>query len=81
MFDSYISKMSMLPGHVNNTSAVEKIILDNRRITIREVADDFGILFGSCETIFKDISNHFPKLLNFEQKPRRMHIAFDHRQR
>ena len=31
-----------------NIEAVKKIILDNRRITIREVADDVGILFGLC---------------------------------
>ena len=31
-----------------NIEAVKKMILDNRRITIREVADDIGILFGSC---------------------------------
>ena len=28
--------------------AVKKIIWDNRRITIREVADDVVISFGSC---------------------------------
>ena len=27
--------------------AMKKMILDNRRITIREVADDVGISFGS----------------------------------
>ena len=31
-----------------NLKAVKKMILDNHRITIREVADDIGILFGSC---------------------------------
>ena len=35
--------------------AVKKIILDNRRITIREVADDVGISFGSCQAIFMDV--------------------------
>ena len=27
----------------------------NRRITIREVGDDVGISFGSCQTISKDV--------------------------
>ena len=30
------------------------MILDNRRITFREVADDVGISFGSCQAIFTD---------------------------
>ena len=32
-----------------NIEAVKKRILANRRITIREVADDVGISFGSCQ--------------------------------
>ena len=47
------------------------MILDNRRITIREVADDVSISFGSCQAIFME----FAKLQNFEQKQRRMDIA------
>ena len=31
------------------------MILDNSRITIREVADDVDITFGSCHAIFTDI--------------------------
>ena len=38
-----------------NIEAVKKIILDNRRINIREVADVVGISFGSCQAIFMDI--------------------------
>ena len=34
---------------------VKKVILDNLRITIREVADDAGISFGSCQAIFTDV--------------------------
>ena len=55
-------------------------ILDNRQITIREV----GILFGSWQAIFTDVlgikraaAKIFPKLLNFEQKQRRINIAQD----
>ena len=35
-----------------NIKAVKKIIFDNHRITIREVADNVGISFGSCQVIF-----------------------------
>ena len=38
-----------------NIEAVKKMISDNRRITIREVADDIGISFGSCQRIFTDV--------------------------
>ena len=55
-----------------NIEAVKKMILDNRRITIRETAGDAGILFGSCHTIFTDvlsmkraIAKFVPKLINF----------------
>ena len=51
------------------------MILDNSRITIREVADDVGILFGSGQAIFTDVlgmkraaAKIVPKLINFEQK-------------
>ena len=44
------------------------MILDNRRITIREVADDvWGMKCASAKII--------PKLLNFEQKQPLMDIA------
>ena len=31
------------------------MILNNRGISIREVADDVGISFGSCEACFADV--------------------------
>ena len=34
---------------------MKKIILDNRRITIRQVTDDVDISFGSCQAIFTDV--------------------------
>ena len=43
------------PGRPNtlttdeNIEAVKKIILDNRRIPIREIADDLVISFSSCQ--------------------------------
>ena len=58
------------------------MILDICRITIREVAVDVGISFWSCQSIFTDVlgmkrtaAKFVPKLLNFEQKQRRMDIA------
>ena len=59
-----------------NFEAVKNMILDNRRITFIEVADDIGISFGSCQAIFMDVLGMkraalkiVPKLLNFKQKP------------
>ena len=56
-----------------NTEAVKKIVIETRRITIREVAEDVGIPVGSCHAIFSDIlglkrvaAKFVPKLLNFD---------------
>jgi len=38
-----------------NVQAVKKIVLENRRITIREVAEDVGISLGSCHEIFSNV--------------------------
>ena len=38
-----------------NIKAVKEMILDNRRITIREIGNDVGISFGSCQAIFTDV--------------------------
>ena len=58
-----------------NIEAVKKMILGNCRITIRKVADDFGISFDSFQVIFTDVlgtehaaAKTVPKLLNFGQK-------------
>ena len=54
------------------------MILDNRGITVREVTDDVGILFGSKQAIFTDVlgtKHAAAKWLNFEQKQRHMTIA------
>ena len=45
------------------------MILDSRRITITEVADDVGMKRSTAKIV--------PKLLNLEQKQRRMHIAYE----
>ena len=54
----------------------------NRGFTITEIADDVGISFSSCQTIFTDVrvmkhaaAKIVSKLLNFEQKQRRMDIS------
>ncbi|UYV80226.1 hypothetical protein LAZ67_18002085, partial [Cordylochernes scorpioides] len=61
---------------------VEKMILANRRITIREVAEDLNISIGSCHSIFindlgmrRVAAKFVPKLLNCDQKQHRMNIA------
>ena len=36
-----------------NIETVKKMILDHRRITIKEIADDLGISFGSCQAIWR----------------------------
>ena len=65
-----------------NTEAVKNIVMENSRITIREVAEDVGVSVGLCHAIFSDIlglkrvaAEFVPKLLNFDQKTRRMNIA------
>ncbi|UYV82490.1 hypothetical protein LAZ67_21002496 [Cordylochernes scorpioides] len=61
---------------------VEKMILANRRITVREVAEDLYISIGSCHSIFiidlgmrRVAAKFVPKLLNCDQKQHRMNIA------
>ena len=63
---------------------MKKMILANRRITIRKVADGIGISFGSCQVIFVDVldmkraaAKFVPKLQNFEQIQRRLDIALE----
>ncbi|UYV62181.1 hypothetical protein LAZ67_1008131 [Cordylochernes scorpioides] len=61
---------------------VEKMILANRRITVRKVAEDLNISIGSCHSIFindlgmrRVAAKFVPKLLNCDQKQHRMNIA------
>jgi len=55
--------------------------MENYGITIREVAEDVGISVGLCHAIFSEIlgikrvaAKFVSKLLNFDQKKRRMSI-------
>ncbi|UYV66819.1 hypothetical protein LAZ67_4002984 [Cordylochernes scorpioides] len=61
---------------------VEKMILANRRNTVREVSEDLNISIGSCHSIFindlgirRVAAKFVPKLLNCDQNPHRMNIA------
>ncbi|KAG5342640.1 SETMR methyltransferase, partial [Acromyrmex charruanus] len=65
-----------------NIDEVKKIVLANRRITVREVAEDLNISIGSCHSIFTNdlgmrrvVAKFVPKLPNFDQKQHRINIA------
>ncbi|XP_014476037.1 PREDICTED: putative uncharacterized protein FLJ37770, partial [Dinoponera quadriceps] len=65
-----------------NIDEVKKIVLANRRITVREVAEDLNISIGSCHSIFTNdlgmrrvAAKFVPKLLNFDQKQHRIKIS------
>lgn len=65
-----------------NAEAAREMVMNNCRITIREVADDVGILFGSCLKFFECFGYEargsiiYSKIVvNFEHKQRRMEVA------
>ena len=67
-----------------NVEAVEKIIIENHQITIREVVKDVAISVGSCHEIFSDVlgmkhevAKFVPKLLNCDQKNHCMSITYE----
>ena len=57
-------------SNVYNIDEVKKIVLVNRQITVREVAEGLNISIGSCHSIYTtDLGMKLvPKLLNFDQK-------------
>lgn len=76
------------PGRLSTLTAddyvekVKKTIMDNLRIIIRDIVDDVGILIGLFYAICTDILSikrvevkFVPKLLNFEQKQRRVEFV------
>ncbi|XP_068620627.1 histone-lysine N-methyltransferase SETMAR-like [Battus philenor] len=75
-------------GHPSTSTAdekndeVKKMVLANRRITVRGNAEDLNISIGTCYSILSDnlgmrrfAAKIVPKLLNFDQKQHRMNIA------
>jgi histone-lysine N-methyltransferase SETMAR len=65
-----------------NTEKIDGLIRDNRRITVRELAEIVRISVGSVETIIhgelnftKFIARWVPKLLSDEEKKRRVQIS------
>ena len=66
-----------------NIDEVKKIVLVNRRITVREVAEDLSISIGSCYSIFTNdlgmtrvAAKFVPKLLIFDQKQHRINRRY-----
>ena len=58
---------------------MKKIVLVNRRLTVREVAEDLSISIGSHHSIFindldmtRVVAKFVAKLLNFDQKQHRI---------
>ena len=58
------------------------MILQNRRLTIREITEDVGISFGSCQAIVTEklkmhcIATKFvPRVLTEDQKANRVNIS------
>jgi len=49
---------------------VEKMVMNDRRITIREVADEVGISIGSCHNIFSNVLGMKRVAAKFIPKPR-----------
>ena len=79
MFWYALRKNGCLPGSPSisttdeNFEAMEKMVLNNRQITIREVVDDIDVSFGSFQAMFTDVLDRkrattkiVPKLLKFE---------------
>jgi len=76
-------------SHTEETVArVREIICADWRLTIREVAEDVGIAFGTCQKLLTEylqmrrVSAKFvPRLLTAEQKDDRVSICTDLRER
>ena len=54
-YDAHPGRPSLSTTDGNIIKTVKKTILNNRRITIKEVGHDVGISFGSCQAIFTDV--------------------------
>jgi len=63
---------------------VRTVVRSNRRLTVREIADDCGISVGSCDAILTDdlhmkrvCAKFVPRLLTDDQCEQRQTIARD----
>ena len=72
-------RTSINEQHVNE---IKDLVLQNRRLTCRDIADIVGISHGSVNTILKDVLNLkrvksrlVPKTLNFLEKQRRVEVC------
>ena len=70
-----------------NIDKIKEMVLENRRLTIRELVDMVGISFGSVQTMLKDHlvlrrvkSRLVPKYLNFFEKERRVQAMLSYYQ-
>ncbi|XP_020298007.1 uncharacterized protein LOC109862383 [Pseudomyrmex gracilis] len=66
----------------HHVQQVKQLVLENRRLTIRDLTDSLGISFGSVQAILSDQlglkrvkSRLVPKTLNFFEKERRVSIC------
>jgi hypothetical protein len=75
------------PSTSTDEDPIRAVIRSNRRLTVREVADECEISVGSCHTMLTEKLNmhrvaakFVPRLLNDEQKEKRV-ICHDHMSR
>ena len=66
----------------DNVAKFEVLVLNDRRITVRYIAENLGISFGSSKTILTDplrmkkvSARWFPRMLTPELKQNRMQIS------
>ena len=64
-----------------NIDEVQKIVLVNRRITVREVAEDLHISIGSCHLIFtNDLACHGSPRNSYKNFDLKQHRIFGQKQ-
>ena len=63
---------------------VRRVVRNNRRLTVREIADDCGISMGSCDAVLTDDllmkcvwAKFMPRMLTDDQREQRQTIACD----
>lgn len=62
-----------------NIERVKKIVFEDRRVSIREIAADLGVSFGSVQSVMHDMrrveARLVPRVLNVLQKQHRIAVA------